>query len=109
MTAAVTTIRGRGSVTGGGFEGITDTSAAQRAFTTSRFPRGAECRAEIHQCLIEVEDVADRQYGPRHVPQVPFHAVRLGIPLAHEDTKEHTRHVGVENGLALTERKAENG
>ena len=35
--------------------------------------------------------------------------MRLGVAAAHEDPKQHTRDIGVENGRTLAEREASNG
>src|SRR4051812_11726412 len=68
-----------------------------------RLPRGAERRAEVHQRLVEVEHMADRQDGARDVPEVAPHRMRRRVPGADEDPEEHARDVRVEDRGALAE------
>ncbi len=89
-----------------GVERIRATLRAHRAHQALGLARAADGRAEIHQRLIEIEDVAVGQDGPRDVPEVPFHGVAARVATTDEHAKEHARDVGVEDGGALAEREA---
>jgi hypothetical protein len=65
--------------------------------------------AEIHQRLVEVEDVAGGDECLRQNPQVFLHRMALRVALRHENPEQHARDVGVENGCALPEREAADG
>jgi hypothetical protein len=83
------------------------TSASQRTLE-QRGARGADRRAEVHQGLVEIEDVRSRQHGLRHAPEVLHHRVRLRLPRA-TNTRNNTRDVGVEDGGAFAKREAPDG
>src|SRR3954466_5964879 len=56
-----------------------------RARVALRFARDADGCAEVHQRLVEVEDMLlPRHHGLRHRPQVLLHRVRLRVAAAHE-------------------------
>ena len=79
-----------------------------RAFVAFRLARDAHGRAEIHERLVEVEDMLVRyeRFGDR--PEVLAHRVRLRIAAANEHAEEDARDVGVEDSRALPEREAPN-
>ena len=67
-----------------------------------------ERRAEVHERLIEIEDVLARDERLRECPQLAGHGVALRIAFADEDTEQDASHIRVENRRALAEREAAN-
>ena len=86
--------------------GIRAAALRHRADQALRVARDADHRAEVHQRLVEVEDVPHRHERLRERPEVPLHRVALRIALADEHAEQHARDVGVENRRALAEREA---
>ena len=68
--------------------------------------RDADHRAEIHQRLVEVEDVRRGTSARTRAHRWRFIAWLFGSPVADEHAEQHARDVGVENRRALAEREA---
>src|SRR5262245_35868509 len=62
--------------------------------------------AEVHQRLVEIENVLARDERFRHRPQVFLHRVSLRIAASHEHPKPYARDVGVENRRTLAKGEA---
>src|SRR5688572_32056744 len=77
-----------------------------RADEALRFSRGAQGSAEIHQRLIEIKCARSRHEGRGHRPEFLLRRVCFRRALAYEHTKQHSRHIGVEDRSALTKREA---
>ena len=78
-----------------------------RARPHSGLARRAHRRPEIHQRLVEVEDVAVRQHRARRPPTgAACIACAFAIAAADEHPEEHARDVGVDDRGALAEREA---
>ena len=82
--------------------------ARHRAGFAFGFPRDTNRRAEIHQCLVEIEDVFSRNERRGQRPQMTLHRVRLHVALDDEDPVEDPSHVGIEDRGALAEGEAAN-
>src|SRR5947208_17020444 len=74
-----------------------------------RLARDADGCAEVHQRLVEIEDVLPRDERLRDRPQVFLHRVRFRIASEHEHAKQDPRDVGIDNRGALAEREAADG
>src|SRR5262245_49029078 len=109
MTAASTTIT-FGSAIMLGVEWIRRALGGHRTHQALRFARVADGRAEIHQRLVEVEDVTVGQHRARNLPEMLLGRTFLPVvALADEAAGQDARDVGVENGGSLAECEAHDG
>ena len=90
-----------------GIERVGRAIAAHRTNQTFRVARRAQRGPEVHQGLIEVEDVPVGKHGAGNVPQMPPHRMALGVAAADEHPEEHASDVGVENRGALAKGEAQ--
>jgi hypothetical protein len=82
---------------------------AHRTDLAAGVPRHAHHGAEVHQRLVEIEDMPHRHQRLRQPPQVLFHLMSLGIAAVDEDAEEHPRNIRIEDGGTFAEGKAADG
>src|SRR5262245_43556747 len=70
------------------------------------FASGAEGGAEIHQRLVEVENVTMGQDGAGYGPKLLVHRVAARAAFRDEHPEKYACDVGVEDGRTLAEREA---